>query len=355
MKALPRRRFWLLLACAVLVAASGRSTGAQVQNLNFALFERYLESLRLQTGIPGISAVIVQDGRIAWEAGLGLADVERNIAARPDTPYPIADLTQTFAALLILQCAERGTLELDDPLARWSIAADGTIYQTLAHATSPSGGGFRYDPERFSLLTSAVDACGGAPARRRVATEVFDRLGMIDSVPGSDLAEPSPTALTVFLESQLERYSSVLSRVAVPYRVDRRGRAVRSSVRATSIDASTGLISSARDLARYDAALDDGVLLEDDALRTMWSNVAPGGAVRPTGLGWFVQHHNGQQLIWHFGYMPDAYSSLILKVPGRRLTLILLANSDGLSAPFDLSRGDVTSSLFAATFLRLFL
>jgi hypothetical protein len=87
----------------------------------------------------------------------------------------------------------------------------------------------------------------------------------------------------------------------------------------------------------------------------MWSNVSTTGAVRPTGLGWFVQPYNGERLVWHFGYEPDAYSSLILKIPSKRLTLILLANSDGLSAPFDLSRGDVTSSLFALTFLRLFL
>jgi hypothetical protein len=33
--------------------------------------------------------------------------------------------------------------------------------------------------------------------------------------------------------------------------------------------------------------------------------------------------------------------------------LILLANSDGLSAPFALENGDVTTSLFAKTFLRL--
>ena len=99
----------------------------------------------------------------------------------------------------------------------------------------------------------------------------------------------------------------------------------------------------------------DRVLLHDEALRAMWSNVSSTGTVRPTGLGWFVQSYNGEQLVWHFGNEPDAYSSLILKVPGKRLTLILLANSDGLSAPFDLPRGDVTSSLFAVTFLRLFL
>ena len=39
------------------------------------------------------------------------------------------------------------------------------------------------------------------------------------------------------------------------------------------------------------------------------------------------------KLVWHYGYGPDAFSALLLKVPERNLSLILLANSDGLSAP----------------------
>jgi hypothetical protein len=80
-----------------------------------------------------------------------------------------------------------------------------------------------------------------------------------------------------------------------------------------------------------------------------------GGANVPTGLGWFVQSYNGRDLVWQFGNLPNAYSSLILKVPERRITLILLANSDGLSAPFALEQGDVTASLYARLFLRVFL
>ncbi|HYT75394.1 MAG TPA: hypothetical protein VEL79_11635, partial [Vicinamibacterales bacterium] len=60
-----------------------------------------------------------------------------------------------------------------------------------------------------------------------------------------------------------------------------------------------------------------------------------------------------ERLVWHFGYVPNAYSSLMLKVPDRNLTFILLANSDGLSAPYQLSAGDVTRSLFATVFLKL--
>jgi hypothetical protein len=40
-------------------------------------------------------------------------------------------------------------------------------------------------------------------------------------------------------------------------------------------------------------------------------------------------------------------------VPARRLTFILLANSDGLTSSFQLQAGDVTRSLFATLFLRL--
>jgi len=86
----------------------------------------------------------------------------------------------------------------------------------------------------------------------------------------------------------------------------------------------------------------------------MWTPVtAANGQAMPTGLGWFVQTYNGHDVYWQFGTM-NGYSSLILKVPAQRLTLILLANSDGLSSGFNLQDGDVTTSLFARTFLKLF-
>ncbi len=43
-----------------------------------------------------------------------------------------------------------------------------------------------------------------------------------------------------------------------------------------------------------------------------------------------------------------------MKLPSRHLTFILFANSDGLSAPFQLDAGDVTRSLFATLFLRIY-
>jgi CubicO group peptidase (beta-lactamase class C family) len=184
---------------------------------------------------------------------------------------------------------------------------------------------------------------------------LFEPLTMRDSVPGRDLEDRDSLARPSFTPAQLERYEQALTRLAIPYRVDSRRRTSRSEMPPKRLDASIGLVSSAQDLGKYVAALhDNGRLLESSTLETMWSNQTATGATRPTGLGWFVQQYNGERLVWHFGLVPDAYSSLILHIPGKKLTLVLLANSDGLSAPFDLAQGDVTRSVFALAFLRLF-
>ena len=51
----------------------------------------------------------------------------------------------------------------------------------------------------------------------------------------------------------------------------------------------------------------------------------------------------------------NAYSAMIVKIPARRATMILLANSDGLAIPFQLEAGDVTRSPFALVLLRMLL
>ncbi len=343
------------VACALLLAFLSAEHGVHAQGLAFGLFERYLEPLRVQAGIPGLSAAIVQNGRIVWERAFGSADLERSIRVDENTPFFIADLSQTFGATLLMQRVERGDLDLQDRIDRWTPVSAGqgataTVFHALTHTTT---GSYEYNADRFSVLTPIVEFYTKEPYRLTVAREILDPLAMLDSVPGYDLDQPNAFMREIFDPDDLERYQAVLRRMAVPYRVDGRGRAVRSNIspRNPAIDASTGLVTTTRDLWRFDKALDDGRLVGRDLLGYMRNGAQPG---TPRGLGWFVQAYNGERLVWHFGLSPNAYSSLFLKVPSRNLTLILLANSDGLSAPFALDRGDVTTSLFAKLFLTLF-
>ncbi len=350
----------LLLAGCIAFALALASVQARQNQAAAGLipFESYLESLRVQAGIPGMSAALIQDGQIVWERGLGFQNQESRIRATPDTPYPVAGLSETLASVLVLQCVEQRRLNMDDPVRRYGglvPEANATIRQVLAHMSAGGGDTFRYDPERFAQLTPVIESCVPQPYRKTVAVSLLERLAMKDSVPGRDLPDPSALQERLFAVEVLERYKRVLDRLAVPYKVDKRGKLTRNELSPEGINAASGLVSTVRDLARFDAAMESNLLLREETRQAAWSPAATTSTTPlPTGLGWFVQTYRNDQVVWHFGLLPNAYSSLIIKLPARRLTLILLANSDGLSAPFQLDAGDVTKSLFATLFLRLY-
>jgi CubicO group peptidase (beta-lactamase class C family) len=353
-----RLRLAALIVCLTLGMAGLHARQSQLSVLTSSPFESYLESLRTQAGIPGMSAALVQDGQIVWERGFGFQNQEARVRATPDTPYLIADISQTIAAVLVLQCAEQRRMSIDDPIRRYGGSVpepSATLRQVLSHTSAGAGEVFHYDPERYSQLTPVVETCLPQPYRKSVAVNVLERLAMKDSVPGRDLIDPAVLTEKLFATEILERYQHVLERLAIPYKVDSKKRATRTDLAPEGINAATGLVTTVRDFARFDAAIDEAVLLKEETLSVAWSpDTTDLGTVLPTGLGWFVQTYRGEPVMWHFGMITNAYSSLVVKLPSRHLTFILFANSDGLSSTFRLDNGDVTRSLFATLFLRIY-
>jgi CubicO group peptidase (beta-lactamase class C family) len=352
----------IAVACVALFLASASPSGQQPIFTPYGIIpvlDSYLEALRLQAGIPGMSAAIVRDGQILWEKGYGFQNVATRERATPATPYLIGDASGTLAAVLVLQCVEQRRLGLDTPLGQYGIdiaERSATLRDLLSHRQAEGQGEpFVYNPERYAQLTAVMEWCAPQPYRKSVSHRLLNRLAMVDSAPGTDLRDPDlalPEGL--YDAAELQRYRQVLERVALPYKVDSRGRADRVELPPVQISASGGLVSTVRDLARLDGALDARQLLLEETLGQAWQPVnSYRGTALPTGLGWFVQSYNGQRVVWHFGHIPNAYSSLILKLPERNLTFILLANSDKLVAQYQLPAGDVSRSLFATLFLKL--
>jgi CubicO group peptidase (beta-lactamase class C family) len=360
-----RRRIAVTVVLSALVAADASRTAVEAQatgdlEARLSRLDASLEILRRGYGIPGLSAAVVQNRRVVWETGYGFEDIELGRRATPDTPYRIASLTKTFTSVLLLQCVEETRLDLDDPIRRYSSGipeAGATVRDVLTHTSEQTPGQvFRYNGDRYVELTPVVEACTGLPYRVALARRILDPLAMRDSVPGQDLENPSPTLRALFDPGTLERYQAALARLAKPYSRANPFQVQPSEYPPGGINASAGLVSTVRDLASYDSGLDQHLLLAEETQEAAWTPaVSPGGGALPYGLGWFVQQYRGEKVVWHFGDWPGSFSSLIIKVPSRNLTLILLANSDGLSEPFPLAGGDVTASTFAALFLRLFL
>jgi CubicO group peptidase (beta-lactamase class C family) len=349
------------LACFVVMLGTG-SAGQEPIFTPFGILpvlDSYLEALRMQAGIPGMSAAVVRDGVILWEKGYGFQNVVTRERATPATPYLVGDASSTLAAVLILQCVEQRRLSLDTPLGQFGIDVPepgATLRDLLSHRQpDPRGEPFLYNAARYEQVTAVMEWCAPQQYRKSVSHRLLNRLAMIDSVPGTDLRDPEfPLPEGLYENAELQRYRRVLERMAPGYRVDNRGRSERFDVPAATMSATGGLVSTVRDLAKLDGALDAGFLLLDETLAQAWQPTAGyNGAQMPTGLGWFVQSYNGHRVVWHFGIVPNAYSSLIIKLPERNLTFILLANSDRLAAPYQLPAGDVSRSLFATLFLKL--
>jgi CubicO group peptidase (beta-lactamase class C family) len=342
------------LAILTLVAVLLVQIPARADDLLLDRFRDYLDGLRIQSGIPGLAVSVIGYTNSPWLWAFGKQDLERSIVTRSDTPFEFDGITQILTAALVLRCAEEGQLALDDPIGKYapdSPNAGLTIRQALSHTSSDLV--FRYRLDRVEALAPVVAACTGNPFVETVAR----RLGyyaMPDSVPGADAVQLSPS--NNISPSNIATYRSVLSRLATPYAVDSRGGATPSRYVANTLTPASGLISTVQDLTTFVLDLrNNGFIVTTASLAMAWRpGVGANGQPLPHGLGWFVQSYNGETVVWQFGVSQGASSSLIVTVPGRGLSLILAANSDGLSAPFSLSSGDVTVSPFGRLFLGLF-
>jgi D-alanyl-D-alanine carboxypeptidase len=342
---------------ALALALCARTLLYAADDFVLSRFTDYLDALRVQAGIPGLAAAIVGPGDVIWEGALGRQDVDRNIATRLDTPFHLDGTTQAFVGSLAIRCASDGWLSLDDPVSRFDPAsrdAGATMRQILTHTSAgPNGLVFAFHPERLAPVAAAIAGCTDSTFRWGVSA-LFDRIAMTGSVPGADVAALKAPA-EGFTETALRRYADTVGRLATPYAIDARGRATASSYVASTLTPASGMISTIIDLERFDLAVKSGFVMRPEWRTLAWTPpVGAGGRPLPHGYGWFVQTYNGGPIAWQFGVSDNASSSMIITLPQRGLTLILLANSSGLARPFDLSAGDVTVSPFARLFLSVF-
>ncbi|HEV8209557.1 MAG TPA: serine hydrolase domain-containing protein [Vicinamibacterales bacterium] len=350
------RRPPLLLLALTIVLSVGALVHA-ADDFVLSRFGEYLDALRIQASIPGLAAAIVGPADVTWEGAFGQQDVEHNVVTRIDTPFELDGTTQAFVASIAMRCASDGLLSLDETVGTFNPAspdAGATIRQLLTHTTAgPKGLTFAYRPERLAPLAAAIARCTDSTFRKAVADR-FDQFGMFTSIPGSEVVTLQAPA-EGFTASALQRYAGALLRLATPYAVDARGRATASSYVASTLTPASGMISTLGDLEQFDLALKKGVALRPEWRTLAWTPPTDGnGQALPHAYGWFVQTYNGGPIVWQFGVSDNASSSMIISLPQRGVTLILLANSAGLVRPFDLAAGDVTVSPFARLFLSVF-
>lgn len=81
--------------------------------------DRTVRAARARLGIPGVAVVAVHRGEVILKQAWGLARVEGEVVADPDTTiWPVFSVTKPFTATAVMELVRRGTLRLDDPAER---------------------------------------------------------------------------------------------------------------------------------------------------------------------------------------------------------------------------------------------
>ena len=104
--------------------------------------QRILDDARGDTKV-GVSAALFERGKLRWAGGSGVGDRRSARRVTGDSVYGVASLTKTFVAALSLRLAERGELDLDDPVSKWiprsRLAPEITLRRVLNHTSGLFG------------------------------------------------------------------------------------------------------------------------------------------------------------------------------------------------------------------------
>lgn len=341
------------------------------------IFDQEIQNLRKRLRIPGMSVAILKQQEIIFKRGFGYADIENQIPATENTPYHLASLTKPFAATILMCLAEEGKLNLDQALSRilkdsefhyegysangymdlcnkirklawryasiWDYRCQTEKISVKHHLTHTSQGmpgtNYMYNGFLFSFLTNVAEEASGKAFGELLVEKIIAPLEMTSTVPS--------------IHERIRK--KVITQRAKYYQFGNFGRLIPSKKNPYKLSASAGMVSTVIDLAKFDVAMDQDMIISRKSKEIMFTpTISNSGKTLPYGMGWFAQEYRGVKLVWHYGHAPEAYSSLIVKIPAKDLTIILLANSDGASRGFNLGKGDVLSSPFATLFFRQF-
>ena len=306
------------------------------------------------------SVLVAESSRVFIDTAFGFADMELGVRNTPDTRFRVASVSKQFTAMAIAMLAVDGKLRLADPISGYldSLPAEWsgiTIHHLLRHTSGISdyeewfggyetqaysdymsqdsaafriardarerpldfepGTRFHYSNSAYILLGFIIERAAGIPYEEFLRTRIHEPLGMTRS--GQDhsaelLADRAagyrlrPGAAPIAYYNGLSRrdYLNAFYQLMQPPQAD------------------AGLVTTARDLYRWDQALYTERLVP----RAMLDSIFAPGLGR-YGYGWFIMDGADGVTHGHSGGLPG-FTCYILRIPRERRTIIVLGNLD---------------------------
>jgi len=340
----------LLLACASAVSSQQNSLATEKR----AEIEKAVSSFMSANSVPGIGVAVVLEGEPAWSAGFGIADLENFAPATSSTLFRLGSISKPITAVAVLQLWERGKLDLDAPAQKycpafpqkeWPITARELLGHLggIRHYNSDGKGDIPEDSARHfasmeeSLQIFAADPLVSKPGTKfNYSTYGYTLLGCVlegaTSQKYVDFVRENVFKPARMEHTQADDFFAVIPHRTRWYHKDKAG-AVRN---AGVLDSSYkipggGLISSADDMARFEAAILADKLVQRSTRDLMWTILKPTeGKPSHYALGWFVAEKFGLRIAGHTGGQQGTDTAFLM-APERRAGVVVLANMDNVN------------------------
>jgi CubicO group peptidase (beta-lactamase class C family) len=333
----------------ILVLFTGLTTCKKqsdpVSAISLTDFETRIDNLRKQSNIPGMVAGIVRDGQVIWTRSYGYENVAQQKPVTNATIFHLASLTKTFASTIIMQLVSENKINLNAPVANYGInlveSDTVRVIHLLTHTSEGvPGSHYKYNGDRYALLSNVIQSATSKTFHQLAAERVMQILGLQNTAPRDMQLAALDGFDTIRLKQNIAQGYNSNGTQTVNY--------------PQGFSTAAGLISNIDDMMKYAAAFDGNLLLTEDQKAKVFSPmISNDGKILPYGLGWFIQQREGITFNWHYGYW-TGMSSLVIRVPAKKLSFVLMANSDMLSAPYPLGNGDIWVSPYAKEFLKSF-
>jgi CubicO group peptidase (beta-lactamase class C family) len=318
---------------------------------------------------PGVAVLVCRNGRTIFKRGYGVRDLRTNARIDGQTNFRLASFTKQFTAMGIMLLVHDGSLNYDRRLTE--IFPDFPAYGqaiTVRHLLTHTSGLPDYEESMKGDTWTAAhqiqdDDVIGLLKRQTAgkfapgASWAYSNSGYV--VLGSIIARISGKSYGQFLHQRIfgplhmsHTLAYVKGKNIIPNRAyghtkegDRFVETDQSSTSATLGDG--GIYSNLEDLAKWDRALQNHVLLSEaemrpaltsaklnDGSQPKWSlspdddNLHPGMPVA-YGFGWFLDAFEGRARMWHTG-STMGFRTVIERFTADHLTVVVLCNRTDL-------------------------
>jgi CubicO group peptidase (beta-lactamase class C family) len=304
---------------------------------------------------PGATILVAKNGKPIYRKAFGKANLELNVAMKPENVFELGSITKQFTAVAILMLMDQGKLSLSDEITKFipdypTKNRKITVHHLLNHTSGiksytdmesfrklartdmapmelinvfknepmdfDPGEQWRYNNSGYILLGYIIEKASGKTYENFIEENIFKKLGMTHSWYGSK--------------------SEIIPNRASGYQPAGGGFANADFLSMTLPYAAGSLMSTVDDMLIWSQAIHNNSLIKKENLQKAFTNYPlNNGELMNYGYGWSPNEVNGLPSIEHGGGI-FGYTTMGVYLPSENLYTIVLTNNGAVS-PSDLA------------------